>query len=246
MNTNKRIPDAYRTSITALVLTLGVALVLAGLAWCWLGSSFPAPEKASGLKVKYLEQYIEVAQVIVVGFFVALVSVIIQFMRPEARDRFERYKESRQAYSRAKTAVLYLPDRVVNSNPAEAFELVEKAHRQLHLAETFADVIISKGYLDWFANPKLWILYNYWQIDAVAEVLRSNKKNEDKDALRRCLDKTVGVVHKTFGKRGEKCVGQKWVWDPQKNAEPSVMDRFNEEDKLRTKIKTAAGSESVK
>ena len=246
MNTNKRIPDDFRMAITALALTATVAVVLAVVASYWLGSSFPAPEEASELKVKYLEQYIEVAQVIVVGVFVTLVSVIIQFMLPEARDRFERYKESRQAYSRAKTAALYLPDRVANSDSAKAFVLVEEAHRELHFAETFADVIISKGYLDWFANPELWILYNYWQIAAVAKVLRSDKAFENKDELRRRLDETVGVVHDRFGKRGEHCVRQKWVWDPQKDAKPNVMDRFDEEDKLCKKIKKAADSRSMK
>jgi hypothetical protein len=218
--------------------------VLAIAAWLWLWSSFSVPPTASGeLQVKYLEQYISVAQVIVAGVFVSLVSVIIQFMLPEARDRFEQFKESRLAYSRAKTAVLYLPDRVANSDQVTAFVLVEEAHRALHLAETFEDVMIKKGYLHWFENPKLWILYNYWQIVAVAEVLRARESRpENRKELRGCLEQTLGVVHRRFGERGEGCKGQVWVFRKEdQRREPNIKYRFDEEDHLKTEIRRVAG-----
>lgn len=169
---------------------------------------------------------------IAVGVVVTLVAVIIPLMLPEARDRFERYKESRQAYSRAKTAVIYLPDRVANVDSKKAAHLVEEAHRELHFAETFEAVIIDKGYLNWFASPDLWVLYNYWQIVAVAEALRRSNwsTTANTDLLRYRLRQALNVVHKRFGPRGEVCKGERWRWDLKDGS------RFKNEDELRVDI----------
>lgn len=220
---------------TALIVISLVAIVLAIIAGIWLTFTFPLPSDES-LRVHYLEQYLGVAQLIVVGIVVTLVSVIIPVMLSESRDKFERYKESRQAYSRAKTAVLYLPDRVTNADQENAFRLVEEAHRELHLAETFEDVIIEKGHLKWFGNPQLWILYNYWQIVAVAEVLRSRTIDWDisanKNLLRDRIDETLEVAHRRFGRRGEACKGE--TWDIKSGS------RFRKEDELSKHIRETA------
>lgn len=222
------------TSLETRALTL-VALVIIALSlivFCWLKDNFPVPDDEA-MRILYLEHYVAVVQVIVVGVFVGLVSVILPVMLPNARDRFERYKQSRLAYSRAKTAVLYLADRVINVDEEKAFILVEEAHRELHFAETFEDVIISKGYLKWFDRPDLWIAYNYWQITAVATVLRISEysNSHNKDILKRHLHDALKVVHKHFGKRGEECDQMKW----------NLKDgsRFEEEDRLEENIKAA-------
>lgn len=199
----------------ALLLVTLAAIILGFVIFHWLDSNFELPSD-DNLRVKYMEQYVDLVQVITVGVAVTLVSVIIPLMLPESRDRFERYKESRQAYSRAKTAVIYLPDRVADVDREKAFKLVEEAHRELHLAEVFEDVIIRKGYLKWFANPHLWILYNYWPIFAVAEVLRKTDwsvPGNNKDMLRKGLRVTLEVTHNRFGTRGEYCKQEKWDID---------------------------------
>jgi hypothetical protein len=223
-------------NLTAVAKALGlVALVtglLAFLAFLWLWVQFP-PSPQETLRVQYLAQYVAVVQVIAVGVVVTLVSVIIPLMLPEARDRFERYKESRQAYSRAKTAVIYLPDRVAHVDREKAFLLVEEAHREIHLAETFGDVIIEKGYLNWFGNPDLWLFYNYWQVVAVAEVLRKTDWSAtNRDLLKQRLRDALAVVHRRFGTRGrgEKCKGEKWLLHD--------GSRFREEDLLEADIQS--------
>lgn len=219
----------------ALILILSIALLLAFIAWKWLSDYFPPPSDEN-LRIQYLEQYVGTVQVIAVGIVVTLVSVIIPLMLPELRDRFERYKESRLAYSRAKTAVLYLSDRVINVDEDKAFQLVEEAHRELHFAETFEDMIIDKGYLKWFKNPSLWIPYNYWQIVAVAEVLRSSKVDwnvpENKDVHRVRLNETVGIVHQYFGRTGKNCMKEEW------DTKDGV--RLRKEEKLHNRIKETA------
>ncbi len=221
----------YPVEIRALAFVALVVITITLFIFAWFDNHFPLPEDLNR-RALYLEQYVGLVQVIVVGVFVGLVSVIIPMLLPDTRDRFERYKQSRLAYSRAKTAVLYLPDRVTNAEDRKsAFILVENAHRELHFAETFEDVIITLGYLDWYARPDLWILYNYWQITAVAEVLRTTDygDSEYRKVLQRRLHAAVGEVHKRFGRRGEYCENEKW--------DISDGSRFANEDKLERKIK---------
>ena len=203
------------TKLLFLVALAGIILTFGTLSW--LEQEFPLPSDFA-LRVKYLEQYISLLQVIVVGFVVALVSVIIPMTLPEARDRFERFKESREAYSRAKTAVIYLPDRVASLDREKAFRLVEKTHRELHLAETFQDLIIGKNYLKWFANPELWVSYNYLQILAVAKTLHEFDwgKTEKRSRLKSQLEYTLDAVHERFGESGENLLGVKY--DPKKGS----------------------------
>ena len=201
-------------SVVILLVVIVFLFIIPFIALKWFSYNFKLPDHQT-LRVSYLEQYIKFVQILLVSVFVTIISAIIPHIISRERDRFEQYKESRLAYSRAKTAVLYLPDRVVSVDDREkAFLLVEKAHRELHFAETFKNLIINRKYLSWFANPKLWIIYNYWQIVAVAEVLRefeidwsiSKNKNELKEILKRTLD----VVHRRFGRTGEKCKDEKW------------------------------------
>lgn len=223
----------------ALMIFIPVAIVLAIIIFYSLHVKFPLPEDDTS-RVLYMAHYVEVIQIIAVGVIVTLLSVIIPIMLPEARDRFERYKESRQAYSRAKTAVMYLPDKVLSTNRKTAFKLVEEAHRELHFAETFEQVIIDKGYLYWFKYPKLWVLYNYWQIVAVATVLRNTDWDsmQDSDELSECLRGAVKVVHETFGARGEKCIFQDWGLKDakQSNNNYDLEKRYKREEALEDSI----------
>lgn len=224
----------------AWVVLVGAALFSAMLTGLWI--AFPPPYNEMA-RVQYLEQYISVLQIIAIGFVVTLVSTILPLLLPEARDQYDKYKDSRQAYSRAKTAVLYLPDRVASAkSPAEAFAFVQEAHRDLHLAETFGEVIIERGYVDWFGNPGLWLIYNYWQIVAIAEVLRRRamdwgNPDHHKDMKRR-LNDALKVVHDRFGSRGEKCEREDWRL-PERGGPSEVKNRFKEEDKIERDITVA-------
>lgn len=233
-----------KSIITRVVLGVALAIVVptCGL-FIWLQLQFP-PSEEKPVSVRYLEQYVEVLDVVAAGVLVGIVTVIIPLLIPEARDRFERYKESRRAYSRAKTAVIYLPDRVANAGDTkEAMRLVEQAHRELHYAETFEQVIIGRGYLDWFANPALWLKFNYWKIFAIASVLRRSGPNslEDRDLVRKRLDEVLDVVDNFFGERGEKRASETWVIEV--SAEDTTeVSRFEREDELRDQIEKKIGS----
>jgi hypothetical protein len=220
---------------------LTVVAVTGTLAWLtleWFPRKFPPPGPDSPQQAAYIKEYVGFIQVIAVGVLVALVSALIPAVISDARDRFERYKESRRAYSRAKTAVIYLPDKVLASeNQGSALQLVEAAHRQLHFAETFQQDIIERGYLNWFGNPRLWILYNYWQIAAVAKVVQQIDWNSpgSKERLRIQLDKSLEPVHDRFGRRGERCAREAWKI-MKEDREIAVLSRFGQEDDLERRI----------
>lgn len=234
-----------KTIIAKVILGLTIlAIGLTAIVFFWLNTQFSTPEQNEELNVKYLEHYVAAFQILAVGVFAALITVVIPLLLPEARDRFERFKESRKAYSKAKTAVIYLPDKVANAaDMKEAITLVQEAHRQLHFAETFENVIIEKGYLAWFECPYLWTIYNYWQIEAVIRVLRCSdfQGKKDRKLLRKRLGVAVQVVHKYFGDRGTKFAGKKWVIMPPSKREIDLV-RFEKEAELEKLIDDKLGS----
>lgn len=254
MNVIKMITDMWKTKHEFTVVTkafmifISVAIVLAIIIIIWLYITFPLPEDATS-RVLYMEQYVAVLQMMAIGIVVTLISVIIPIMLPEAQDRFERYKESRKAYSRAKTAVIYLPDKVVIADRKAALQLVEEAHQELHFAETFEQMIIDKDHLYWFKYPKLWVLYNYWQIVAVAKVLRKTDWDtmEDKDKLCEHLEGALDIVHSTFGRRGDKCKLHEWGLKDAKRStkDDDFVKRDNCERKLESKIDNYLNTQNI-
>jgi hypothetical protein len=95
-------------SNTALWTLTVVVVALAGLVYLAAG---PLPEDAD-LRLRHLQLYADVLKTLVAGVFVAVLVVLIPHSLNEAKYRFERLRESRQAYSEAKTGVDYLPYRV--------------------------------------------------------------------------------------------------------------------------------------
>jgi hypothetical protein len=76
--------------------------------WLWQSS----PGYGLRIATTNIEQqrlYIDTYKAIGIGFLVALLGTIIPNLILESRDNFERAKESRIAYSQAKTAAIYLP-----------------------------------------------------------------------------------------------------------------------------------------
>src|SRR5437870_727185 len=60
-------------------------------------------------RIEYYKFYLEAFKVIAVGFGVAVLGILVPAILTEGRYRFERLKESRNAYSEVKTGVDYLP-----------------------------------------------------------------------------------------------------------------------------------------
>lgn len=96
--------------------------------------------------------YLEVFKVIGGGLFVALLTLYVQ----RQHYKFDRLKESRRAYSEAKTGVDYLELRLASLNLADAAALLQQTHVTKHMAELYPEIEtylrrrgIRKGAADW-------------------------------------------------------------------------------------------------
>jgi hypothetical protein len=90
--------------------------------------------------LKYSQLYLDAFKVIIVSFFVAMLGILIPVLSREAKESFERLKESRVAYSEAKTGVTYLPIRLCTMSFADASVLIQRVHFQKHQAELYGEL----------------------------------------------------------------------------------------------------------
>ena len=149
--------------------------------------------------------YLDVYKAVGVGFLVALLGSVIPHVLPEARDQFERFKDSRTAYSEAKTGVMYLPERLAGTEFPEAVESLAAAHKSLHLAETYSSEL--QGHLSsWHTYPDTWVDRNYWDLMAIRKVLDLNadhwstSSHIDRLTL---LNDALAIVEDVFGLEGK-------------------------------------------
>jgi hypothetical protein len=96
-----------------------------------------APPPADRLPLLNFE--LDMFKTILAGFVVGMLGILIPAVAIEVRYRFQQRKESRIAYSKAKTGIDYLKLRLSVSNLAEATSALQKAHFRKHVAELFGD-----------------------------------------------------------------------------------------------------------
>ena len=116
--------------------------------------------------------YFDAYKAIGIGFLVALLGTIIPNLIQEGRDNFEREKQSRIAYSQAKTSVIYLPGTLAAMQYGKAMATLEKCHRKLHIAETYGKELDE--YLKWYGDRAIWSELIYWKLTAVRTLLQAN------------------------------------------------------------------------
>ena len=141
-------PREARFSNAALWTLTGVVVAIAGLMYLAAG---PMPADAE-LRLRHLQLYADVLKTLVAGVFVAVLVVLIPHSLNEAKYRFEQRRESRQAYSEAKTGVVYLPYRLAVLDYGEAIALIEGVHVKKHVAETYdelTDHVQGKTVREW-------------------------------------------------------------------------------------------------
>jgi hypothetical protein len=149
-------------------MILWIAMLVAGLAaaivtYIWVTH----PTTDIELQRLYLDAY----KTIGIGFLVAVLGTIIPNLILERRDNFERAKESRIAYSHAKTSVIYLPGTLAVLEYGEAMAMLQESHRKLHIAETYGKEL--SDYLQWYGDKAVWTDQTYWELTAVRVVLQS-------------------------------------------------------------------------
>jgi hypothetical protein len=168
--------------------------------------------------IEHQRLYLDAYKAIGIGFLVVLMGKIIPNLVFEGRDDFERAKESRVAYSQAKTSVIYLPGTLAVLDYGEAMAVVQKSHRKLHIAETYGKELSE--YLEWYGDKIVWTDQVYWELTAVRRLLQSHadiwnnlKAGDRTNRVARILTD----VEKLFGDRGAD-----WQKLPKKERETRV------------------------
>lgn len=87
------------------------------------------------------------------GFLVAILVVLVPQLLPEEKYRFERLKDSRVAYSKARTGIAYLPTRISKLSLDGAVELIQSVHQDLHVAQTYEELA---SHLAPYETPEKW------------------------------------------------------------------------------------------
>jgi hypothetical protein len=149
-----------RTAILALATTAIVATVcLLVLDRCAIAHSGVMPIED---RFRYYKLYADLAKAVLVGFGATLLGILIPALFAESRFSFERLRDSRTAYSEAKTSIDYLPLRLCTLNLREAVTLVQKSHVRKHEAELYPELKVHLRRRGIPLSPDAWgdSLYN--------------------------------------------------------------------------------------
>lgn len=150
-----------------------------------------APNKVDIEQGKF---FLEIYKTIGVAFLIAFLGVVIPHVLAESRESFLRFKESRIAYSEAKTSIIYLPLKLSNIKSFNhAVATVEEAHRKLHLCETYPAEL--RKHLHWHPNKKTWVDRNYWELIAIRKVLDVYMGMWAEKSAEKRLEILLGVVN---------------------------------------------------
>ena len=160
----------FKVSLALLAVTL-VLTIIAVAFLSWFEGQNPPSER-----VEYYAIYFDVLKAIWLGIAIALLPVGIG----ELRHDFERLKESRIAYSEAKTGVDYLPLRVSSLNLTEAAALIQQVHVRKHQAELYEELerhLRRRGYE---GTPAQWGDMLYYELIRVRDLLEAHASEWDK------------------------------------------------------------------
>ncbi|MFN0139753.1 MAG: hypothetical protein ACKVQW_06665 [Pyrinomonadaceae bacterium] len=132
--------------LIAVILTFFVLVLI-----FWLEG-----QQADVGRIEYYKLYIDIIKAIWISFLVATLVVLIPQGIAELRHRFEKLKESRIAYSEAKTGVDYLPLRLCTLSLKEAAAHVQQVHVWKHQAELYSELEQHLKRRAYQGSPEQW------------------------------------------------------------------------------------------
>lgn len=150
---------------------IAIALLAAGIVLvAVLETIHPAPERYRDYGF-----YFSIFKWILGGFVVAMLGIVIPQVVSDERYRFERMRESRIAYSEAKTGIDYLKIRLATLPLAEATALVQQAHYKKHHAELFDELTLHlRRRYGPDMTPEIWDETMYRKLFGTRRVLEEN------------------------------------------------------------------------
>jgi hypothetical protein len=189
---------ALRYTIYATVCFLFGLVVFA----CWREIQTPPSDRLA-----YSQLYLEAFKVIVVSFFVALLAILLPARIREVHDNFEKLRESRVAYSMAKTGVAYLPIRLCALKFNEATAFIQEVHFHKHQAELYKELEQHVKHLD--VTPEQWSEELFARLAAYRCVLEKQAHRWDSMNPGRRLEflvKSREITIEEFKKKNKKSV----------------------------------------
>lgn len=167
------------TTIARIFLILAVAATIGLLFGLVLFAKWRERDALPSEKLEYSKLYFEAFKVITISFFVALTGILVPAHLREARYRFQVKKESRAAYSKAKTGVAYLPLQLSSLPFTEAANLIQQLHFEKHQAELYKDDL--QGYVEHLGiSGRQWgQIYMYDRLVAYRTVLEDHVADWD-------------------------------------------------------------------
>ena len=165
-----------RTAYVALITTVFVAAVSLFLLErsALQYSVMPVDDR-----IQYYKLYVDLAKAVLVGFGAALLGILIPAVFAEARYSFERLRDSRTAYSEAKTGIDYLPLRLCTLDLKAAAAFVQRAHVRKHEAELYPELKFHLKKRGINKTPEQWGDGIYSQLFDVRELLEGHAAEWD-------------------------------------------------------------------
>lgn len=131
-------------------------------------------------RLEYWKLALAALKTLVVGFLIAYLGVLVPRGFSEARHSFERLKEARIAFSRAKTGVDYLCLRLGVLPIVEASLLVQEIHVWKHRVELYPEELADfLEHRNEGMAPAQWANLLYEQLHAVRDVLELHAASWD-------------------------------------------------------------------
>ncbi len=125
------------------------------------------------LQSSIFQVFLDGYKAIVGGFLVAVLAVAIPQLLPETKYRFERFRDSREAYSKAQTGIKYLPFKLCELSLQDSFALLQSVHQDLHIAQTYREELKEhlRLYDSTENSPENWGTKNYNTLKAIKTTL---------------------------------------------------------------------------
>jgi hypothetical protein len=184
-----------RTAYVAVIATVVAATIL--LVLLSRSASQSAGVVPVGDRIEFYKLHVELAKAVLVGFGTALLGILIPTIFAEARFSFERLKDSRTAYSEAKTGVDYLALRVCTLDLKAAAALVQRTHVKKHEAELFPELRVHLKRRGIALTPEQWGDALYDRLFTMRTLLEAH--SGDWDSLK--MDERLAFVRAVLPRR---------------------------------------------
>lgn len=161
-------------AVVATVVVATVLLVLLSRSARQYDGVLPVPDR-----IEFYKLHVELAKAVLVGFGASLLGILIPAIFAEARFSFERLKDSRTAYSEAKTGVDYLALRVCTLDLKAAVALVQRTHVKKHEAELYPELRVHLKRRGIAQTPAQWGDALYDRLFTVRTLLEAHSRDWD-------------------------------------------------------------------